>query len=128
MDEFVLDLPRDEGFSTVAGFVLGGIAARHEMTIDVLDDLQVALSSLLDHGGDEGDVRVVLQVDDGTVRAAVGPVHDTTAAELEQDDGSERLGLRRLLEATVDEVTLSVRDGDPWVELTKGYALAGAEG
>jgi hypothetical protein len=129
MDEFVLVLPREEGFSAVAGFVLGGIAVRHEMTIDVLDDLQLALSSLLDHGDeDEGDIRVVLRVDDATVRASVGPVGDATAAELEQDDDSERLGLRRLLETTVDDVELSARDGAAWVELTKGYALAGAEG
>ena len=128
MDEFVLDLPREEGFSVVAGFVLGGIAARHEMTIDVLDDLQLALSSLLDHGEDEGDVRVVLRVDDGTVQATVGPVDDATAAELEQDDDADRIGLRRLLDTTVDNVSLSVRDGAPWVELRKGFALAGAEG
>ena len=128
MDEFVLELPREEGFSTVAGFVLGGIAARHEMTIEVLDDLQLALSSLLDPGHEDGDVSVVLRVHGGTVQATVGPVDDATAAELEQDDGSDRLGLRRLLDATVDDVSLSMRDGAPWVELRKGYALAGAEG
>ncbi len=129
MDEFVLDLPREEGFSNVAGYVLGGIAARHEITIDVLDDLQLALSSLLDHGDDEGDVRVELRVSDHSLEAVVGPVGDATAAELEQeDDGGRRLGLRRLLDTVVDDVSVTTRDGGAWVQLRKGFALAGAGG
>jgi hypothetical protein len=127
MDEFILDLPREQGFSNVADLVLGGIAARHEVTIDVLDDLQLALSSLLDHGDDEGEVRVVLRVADDAIVALVGPVGDETAAELERDD-DDRLGLRRLLSTTVDDVSLDVRDGAAWVELRKHFALAGAEG
>jgi anti-sigma regulatory factor (Ser/Thr protein kinase) len=128
MHEFFLDLPRDEGFSTVAEYVLGGIAARHEMTIDVLDDLQLALSSVLEHGDEDGDVRVEVRILDGAVEASVGPVGDGTAAELEQDDATQRLGLRRLLETTVDDVRVSVRDGVSWVELRKDYVLAGADG
>ena len=37
------------------------------------------------------------------------------------------LGLRRLLEMTMDSVTLNERDGGAWVDLRKGYALAGSE-
>ena len=50
----------------------------------------------------------------------------TTATALEEEAG-DGLGLRRLLETTMDSVTLSERDGGAWVELRKGYALAGSE-
>lgn len=128
MDEIVIGIPRERPFSAVADLVLGGLAARHEVTLDVLDDLQLALGSLLDHGeDDEGEITVVLRVAGGAIEASVGPVGDRTAAELEAEAG-QGLGLRRLLEAVVDEFTVSSRDGGAWVDLRKGYALAGAEG
>ncbi len=128
MDEIVIDIPRERPFSAVADLVLGGLAARHEVTLDVLDDLQLALASLLDHGEeDEGEITVVLRVAGDAIEASVGPVGDRTAAELEAEAG-QGLGLRRLLEAVVDEFSVSLRDGGAWVDLRKGYALAGAEG
>ena len=127
VDEFTIMMPRERAFSTVAGLVLGGIAARHNVTLDVLDDLQLALDSVLEHGDEkDGEVTVVLRVNGETIEAAVGPVAASTAAELEQDPG-QGLGLRRLLEATVDAVSLSRRDGGAWIELRKGYELAGSE-
>ena len=128
MDEFVIEIPRERPFSAVADLVLGGVAARHEVTLDVLDDLQLALGSLLDHSDDDdGEVTVVLRVAGGSIEASVGPVGDRTAAELEADAG-QGLGLRRLLDAVVDDFSLTSRDGSAWVDLRKGYALAGAEG
>jgi hypothetical protein len=130
MDEFTISIPRERAFSTVAELVLGGIAARHDVTIDVLDDLQLALDALLDHieqDGGDGNVRVLLRVAADQIEASLGPVGDATAAELEQDAG-EGIGLRRLLETTIDDVALNDRDGEAWVQLRKGYALAGADG
>lgn len=127
MDEFTIHLPRERPFSAVAELVVGGIAARHDVTLDVLDDLQLALDSLLGHDdADEGEVAIVLRVAGDTIEAAVGPVAATTAAALEEEAG-DGLDLRRLLETTMDSVTLSERDGGSWVELRKGYALAGTE-
>jgi hypothetical protein len=126
MDEITITIPRERPFATVAGLVLGGLASRHEVTLDVLDDLQIALDSVLEHGDDEdGDVTIILRVNGATIEAAVGPVGAATAAELEAEAGAG-LGLRRLLEATVDDVSLSQRDGGAWIELRKGYELAGS--
>jgi hypothetical protein len=128
MDEIVVTIPREPTFSVVADLVVGGLAARHELTLDTLDDLQLALDALLDHGeDDEGSVTVRFCVGDGDISVGVGPALDETVAELERDAGST-LGLRRLLETTVDDVSLVERDGAVWVELRKAYALAGAEG
>ena len=127
MSTVTISIPREAGFSAVAGLVVGGMAARHDVTIDVLDDLQLALDALLEHGDEEGDVNVVVSVDTEGIEAAVGPVGDSTAAELERDAGGS-LGLRRLLETVVDDVAVGERDGEAWVELRKGYTLAGTDG
>jgi hypothetical protein len=127
MAEFTISIPRERPFGTVAELVVGGIAARHDITLDVLDDLQLALDALLDHGdADERDLRILLRVEDGTIEVLAGPLPATTAADLEQEAG-DGIGLRRLLEAVVDSVALSERDGGSWVELRKGYALAESE-
>ena len=124
MDEFTISIPRERSFGTVAELVVGGIAARHDVTLDVLDDLQLALDALLDHGAaDEPDISILLRVESGTIEVSVGPLPAATAADLESDSGAG-IGLKRLLEAVVDSVALSERDGGAWVELRKGYAPA----
>jgi anti-sigma regulatory factor (Ser/Thr protein kinase) len=124
MDEFTISIPRERPFAAVAGLVVAGIAARHDVTLDVLDDLQLALDGVLERSDDdEGEVTIEVRVEDGTIETVIGPVTDSTAAELEQET-DDSLGLRRLLETVVDSVTLSERDGGSWVELRKGYELA----
>ena len=127
MDEFTIHIPRERPFSAVADLVVGGIAARHDITLDVLDDLQLALDSLLEHDDeDDGEVGIVLRVAGATIEASVGPVALKTRAALEEEAG-DGLGLRRLLETTMDSVTLSEREGGSWVELRRGYVLAETE-
>lgn len=127
MDEFTIHIPRERPFSAVADLVVGGIAARHDVTLDVLDDLQLAVDALLEHDdADEGEVSIVLRVADGTIEASIGPLPQNTADALEEDAG-DGVGLRRLLETTMDGVSLSDRDGGPWVELRKGYSFVGTE-
>jgi hypothetical protein len=128
MDEFTISIPGERPFATVVGLVVGGIAARHEVTLDVLDDLQLALDGVLERTDDdhESQLTIELRVEGGTIAAVIGPVTPSTAAELEEEAGDE-IGLRRLLETVVDSVTLAERDGGPWVELRKGYELAGSE-
>jgi hypothetical protein len=126
VDEFTISIPRERPFGAVAGLVVGGIAARHELTLDVLDDLQLALDALLDHlGSEEGAVTIALQVDPGAVVVSVGPVPAETAAELEGDGGAG-IDLKRLLTAVVDDVSVDTRAGGAWVELRKAYAQAGS--
>jgi hypothetical protein len=125
VDEIVISLPRDRAFGTVADLVLGGVAARQDLTVDALDDLQLALTTLLeqDEDGDERELSIVLRIDGSAIAASVGPFEGAALAELEQAPG-EALGLRRLLDAVVDRVTVERRDGSSWVELRKTYAAA----
>ena len=48
--------PRERPFAAVVGLVVGGIAARHEVTLDVLDDLQLALDGVLERTDDDHEV------------------------------------------------------------------------
>jgi hypothetical protein len=121
LDTVEITIPRERDFSIVAELVIGGIAARHDVTLETLDDLQLALGSVLEHEeAEEGDVRVLLRVSGDTIEVSVGPLGDGTAAELEGEAG-DGIGLRRLLDTTVDEAALSRRDGGAWVELRKEF-------
>ena len=120
----MVTIPRERPFGTVAGLVLGGVAARHELTIDVLDDLQLALETLLDRADDDGEVNVVFRVEPGTIGASIGPLPHESVSELEHESDST-LGLRRLLDTTVDNVELSEREEGWWVELRKDFEPAG---
>ncbi len=124
MDEFTLSIPRERSFGTVAELVLGGIAARHDVTLDVVDDVQLALDALLDHGvADESNVSIQLRVEDGSIDIELGPLPAETAADLEQETDAG-IGLKRLLGTVVDSVEVSERDGGSWVELRKAFAPA----
>lgn len=127
LDTVEITIPRERDFSIVAELVIGGIAARHDVTLEALDDLQLALGSLLEHDeADDGEINVLLRVGDAAIDVSVGPVGERTIAELEGDPG-DALGLRRLLDTTVDDATLSERDGGTWVDLRKGFQLRGPE-
>ena len=120
-DTVEITVPRERDFSIVAELVLGGIAARHDGTLEVLDDLQLALASLLEHDeADDGEVTVLLRIGDDTIDVAVGPVGEHTAAVLD-DAAGETLSLRRLLDTTVDEASVNRRDSGAWVALRKGF-------
>ena len=118
MERIVLTIPRERGFSAVADLVLAGLGTRLDVTLDVIDDFQLALESLLDRDDEAGDVTVRFTVDEGTLAASVGPFgRDELARELTRD--GEGLGLRRVLDAVVDRVDVVDGDGGTWIELRK---------
>jgi anti-sigma regulatory factor (Ser/Thr protein kinase) len=114
MDEITLTLPRRPEYQTVAHLVLGGLAARLDLTLESLEDLQVALGVVLSHGDLAGpEVTVRLRVDESALEAIVEPVGARLLDEVERE--SDEFGLRRVLESTVDDVQV---DGNS-VRLTK---------
>lgn len=122
-DCVTLTLPRDRDFFVIAGLVLGGLAARLDVTVEHLDDLEIALAGLLDRMGGDRPVTVSLSVEEDAIRASVGPDDGgELRAELEREAGGG-LDLRRLLDAVVDRVEVVERDGAQWVELTKSVRV-----
>ena len=117
-DEITLTLPRERDFHRVAHLVLGGLAVRLDLTFEHLEDLQLALAGLLERQDEDGEVTVAVRVTDDAIETSVGPCHERIRRELERDAG-EDVGLRRVLDAVVDEVRLERRNGDDYVELRK---------
>lgn len=120
VDEIVLTLPRERPFYGVAHLVLGGLAARLNLTFENLEDLQLALDSLLEQHDGAGEVTVRLRISAGTIQAEVGPFGDSVREELEREQTG--VGLRRILDTVVDRVELGEEQGDAWVTLTKNVA------
>ena len=120
-DEITLTFPPRQDFHRVAHLVLGGLAVRIDLTIENLEDLQIALDSILDGtDADGGAVTVRMALHDGALETTIGPLPSHLLEEIERDHGGE-LGLRRVLDSTVDDVVV---DGDS-VRLTKKVAFVG---
>jgi hypothetical protein len=64
-DTVVLEVPRARRFRPLLHMVLGGIALRRELSFDALDDLQLAVDSIL--AGDKGSPEKTL-----TMKVCVG--------------------------------------------------------
>jgi hypothetical protein len=120
-DEITLTIPRDRDFHRVAHLVLGGLAVRLDLTIENLEDLELALDTVLDRTDPAvGEVTVRMRPGDGELQAMIGPLTPRLLDEIESeaDDG---LGIRRVLESTVEDIHV---DGE-WVRLTKKVARRG---
>ena len=107
-DRTILEFPAGEAYRDVPTLVLGGIASRFELPIDRVDDLQLAIQSLLmqEHASDT--IRLEATATSADLRVRVGPFPSGRL-----DDP----GLRRVLSPLVDAVSEHA-DGDTgWIEL-----------
>jgi len=117
-DEITLTLPREPDFHRVAHLVLGGLAVRLDLTIENLEDLQLALDAILDATDpNAGDITVRMTLRDGALQTTIGPLTDRVLDQIEAEP-TAGLGLRRVLDSTVEDVHV---DGE-WVQLTKKVA------
>lgn len=120
-DQITLTIPRAPDFQRVAHLVLGGLAVRMNLTIENLEDLQIALDALLEGGADDGadgdQVTVRMSLQDHALETVVGPLSSRMIDGLAHDTGDD-LSLRRVLESTVDDVQV---EGDS-VRLIKRVA------
>jgi hypothetical protein len=126
-DQIALTMPADDAFQRVAHLVLGGLASRHELTVETLDDLTLAVDAVLGRYGDlEDDVTVLVNIGDDDIRTEIGAFHHgNVRADLLQ--AGEGLDLHRILSAVCDDVAVSEREGAHWVELTKHVRRGEAE-
>ena len=111
-DTISLTIPLDEGLRPVSTLVLGGIGSRLDLPYERMDDLQLAVLSLLDAvEGDEATVRV--EAGDGELSVTVGPLRAGSGG----DDG-----LRRVVSRLVDTLDTEARDDADW--MTVGMSRA----
>jgi hypothetical protein len=117
-DEIRLTIPRDRALYSVAHLVVSGVGIRLNLTIEHLEDLELALDAVLERAREVEHVTIALRVKDGEIETAVGPLRDGVRSELEASAGEE-VGLRRILDTLVDRVELAPGEGGDWVTLTK---------
>ena len=122
-DAVTLTIPRGRPFYGVVRLVVGGLALRLDLSYEHLEDLQLALESVLSNDAyvTSEEVTVELAVQDSTVEVALGPVNGVELrADLERDE--DGIGLRRLLDTVVSKVEIEQREGADWVRLEKHFA------
>ena len=116
-DEITLTLPRDKAFRGVAQLVLGGLASRRRVTFEGLEDLRVALDSLLERRDAPSELTLTLRVDDDGIETSVGPFREGVREELSREPGPD-VELRRILEMVSEGVDVSEHAGGHWVRFT----------
>jgi hypothetical protein len=106
-DQITLTIPTEGRFRGVATLVIGGVGSRLNLPYERVDDLQLAVLSVLE--ASEGD-RVTVEVEAAAeqILVAVGPLDEGRAA-----DGA----LARVLDPLVDSVERSSRDEGVWLTL-----------
>lgn len=124
-DTVTLRIPQSPQYYSVARLVVGGLAAGLSLSYDALDDLQLAIGSLLDNesllSAHDGPVTIRLAVDEDRLQASLGEFsREALQTAFANGGGSEeKLDLRRLLDTIVDDVEISTSEAGGWVTLTK---------
>jgi len=115
-DTIVLTIPTNPEFRGVASLVLGGVGSRLDLPFERMDDLQLAVLSMLDAAqGEEASVEI--RAEDGHVAVSVGPLRD----------GAERdAGLALVLTRLTDGVEAARRDRGPWLTVVVSRVDASA--
>lgn len=106
-DTILLTFPSKAAFRGVPSLVLGGVGSRLDLSFERMDDLQLAVLSMLDASAGE-DASVEIVAEDARLGVSVGPL-DAGAG----DDKGLELVLRRL----TDGVEPQNRDGDVWLKV-----------
>lgn len=106
-DRISLTIPAQTGYTGVAALVLGGIGSRLDLPYERMDDLQLAVLSVLESVGDD---EITVEVDAAVERMAI------SVGPLVAGSGSDP-SLARVLHPLVDSVESVQRDGREWLEL-----------
>lgn len=129
-DAITLSIPQKKPFHGVARLVVGGLAARLDLSYEHLEDLQLALASVLENeeymAGQDVTVRLV--VGPGSVGMAIGPLNEDEVRAGLGSEEDEEISLRRLLSTLVEAVDLEREDGATWLHLEKRVPLKQPKG
>ena len=116
-DRITLTMPGERDFFRVAHLVVGGLAVRLDLTFENLEDLQIALATVLRESA--GEVTVSVRVQPDQIEASIGPF-GSGDQELDLDrEVEEGVPLRRVLETVCDSIDVVDGEGGRWVVLRK---------
>jgi anti-sigma regulatory factor (Ser/Thr protein kinase) len=120
-DTIRLTIPHQPPYHGVALLVVGGLAARLDLSYESLEDLQLALENVLKNGGyaTQPQVTVELEVADDSLALIVGPLDGEAVKAALEEDVDDRISLGRLLATLVEDVQLTRRQDGDWLRLDK---------
>jgi len=127
VDTVTLTLPRKPGYLPLLHLVLGGIALRKDLSFDDLDDVQLAVDSLLaEDTGTSGDIEVKVSLKEDGLLIRIGVLSDSVLRESLRGEGPasqpdrRHLDICMLLRGLCEDFTVVELDGDTYaVELWK---------
>jgi hypothetical protein len=125
-----LKIPHQRPYHGVARLVVGGLAARLDLSYESLEDLQLALASILERDSYmlQSEVTVELDIGDDVLTMVVGPLDgEQLRADLEERE-DDQIGLGRLLGTLAESVTVEKRDDGDWLRLEKEIRSIRPEG
>lgn len=110
MDTITLTIPAERRYLGVVNLVLGGLGSRLDLSFERVDDLQLAVDSVLAQGdpSSAGTLTVEIDVEESRLVVRVGPLVDGGAS----DDG-----LKRILATLVSSAWPLDREGREWIQL-----------
>jgi len=110
-DTILVEFPATEGYRGVGRLVLGGLASRFELPVDRVEDLLLAVESLLAHGVDGETVMLTVDAGEEALRVRLGPLADGGVVS--------DPAVARVLRPLVDEATdvAPQEDGAAFAEL-----------
>ena len=131
-DAVSLTVPHARAYSAVIRLVVGGFASRLDLPYDHVEDVQLALESVLTNDAYAAGDAVTVDVRRGAggLEVTVGPLDGgTLGSDLARDvDEGGGVDLRRLLTTLVGGFELDHRDGADWLRMTKDVPSARTAG
>jgi hypothetical protein len=119
IDEIAVTVPAERRFLGVVNLVLGGLCTRLDFPYEQVDDLQLAVDSVLAPGRPQGGVVTLeAEADEDRLRLRLGPLAAGTAAHP---------GLQRVLDPLVGSAEAVERDGAEWIAMDVERRTAGAQ-
>ena len=110
MDTILVTIPAERRYLGVVNLVLGGLGSRLDLSFERVDDLQLAVDSVLAQGDPtvSGTLTVEVDVEPERLVVRAGPLVDGGAT----DDG-----LKRVLGTLVSSAWPLDRDGREWIQV-----------
>jgi len=122
-DTITLTVPYDRSYQGVVRLVVGGLAARLELPLEQLEDVQLALETLLadDSYAAAESVTLAVEVGESELDVSVGRLEaEALERALEAEPEPERgVGLGRVLRTAMGGYEVEARDGAGWVRMRK---------
>ena len=115
VQRITLTVPGERRYIGIVRLFVGGLATRLDLGYDTMDDLQLALESVLRTSAPGGQITLEARIEDNSVSILVGPFdRDPLRSDEARPDALE---LERLLSALVSGSESISRDDGCWLRL-----------